>query len=184
LKAKGIRTFAQLADSDETSLRAAVEAAGLKFAPSLPTWARQARYLADGDQVGFNEYTEYLVAGQDPSQERSDVDATADQTDDAASGDRTSAGRVKRGANGDDLQRIEGIGPKIASALRSAEIDTFEKLADATVDELRTAIENAGMSFAPSLVTWAEQSRYLANGDEEGFAALTDRLIAGRREEG
>ena len=39
------------------------------------------------------------------------------------------------------------------------------------------------MTFAPSLVTWAGQSRYLANGDEVGFVAYTERLTAGRPEE-
>jgi predicted flap endonuclease-1-like 5' DNA nuclease len=81
------------------------------------------------------------------------------------------------------LQRIEGIGPKIDAALQTAGINTFVELANATDASLRAAIEAAGMTFAPSLVTWAGQSRYLANGDEAGFAAYTERLTAGRPEE-
>lgn len=80
----------------------------------------------------------------------------------------------------DDLQRIEGIGPKIADALGVARIDTFAKLEQASEDDLRAALEHSGLRFAPSLSTWAQQAGFLARGDEEGFKALTDRLVAGR----
>ncbi len=80
----------------------------------------------------------------------------------------------------DDLKRIEGIGPQMSAALRRAGIRTFRELADADVDTLRTAIEAAGLRFAPSLITWSRQARLLADGDEDGVADLTRRLVAGR----
>jgi 3',5'-cyclic-AMP phosphodiesterase len=80
----------------------------------------------------------------------------------------------------DDLQRIEGIGPKISDALGVAGIDTFAKLEQANEDELRIALEHSGLRFAPSLSTWAEQAGFLSRGDEDGFKALTDSLVAGR----
>jgi predicted flap endonuclease-1-like 5' DNA nuclease len=83
-------------------------------------------------------------------------------------------------AAGDDLERIEGIGPKMAGALRAAGISTYAALARSDDAALRAAIEGAGLSFAPSLVTWARQARLLADGDEDGFADLTRRLVAGR----
>ena len=79
-----------------------------------------------------------------------------------------------------NLQRIEGIGPKMAEALRRADIRTFGELAAADETRLRAAIAAAGLKFAPSLVTWARQARFLADGDEEGFANLARRLVAGR----
>jgi predicted flap endonuclease-1-like 5' DNA nuclease len=80
----------------------------------------------------------------------------------------------------DDLERIEGIGPKMAGALRQAGIRGYSRLAGSDEATLRTAIKDAGLSFAPSLVTWASQARLLADGDEEGFADLVRRLVAGR----
>jgi predicted flap endonuclease-1-like 5' DNA nuclease len=65
LNAAGITTFERLAAADEVSIRAAISAAGLRFAPSLVTWARQARLLADGDESGFADLTRRLVAGRD-----------------------------------------------------------------------------------------------------------------------
>jgi large subunit ribosomal protein L4 len=82
----------------------------------------------------------------------------------------------------DDLKKIEGIGPKINDALIAAGIDTFAKLEKASEDSLKAALETAGLRFAPSMGTWAEQSGYLVRGDEAGFKALTDKLTAGRKE--
>lgn len=49
LRTAGIRTIAQLADSDDDAMREAMRAAGLGFVPSLSTWSRQARLVADRD---------------------------------------------------------------------------------------------------------------------------------------
>jgi hypothetical protein len=80
----------------------------------------------------------------------------------------------------DELERIEGIGPAMANALRAAGIRTFAALAECDDDTKRAAIKSAGLSFAPSLATWSQQARLLADGDEAAFAALTARLVAGR----
>ncbi|MFF3852393.1 helix-hairpin-helix domain-containing protein [Micromonospora sp. NPDC002575] len=46
LQDAGIRTYQQLADSDEAALRETIRAAGLRAAPSLATWPQQAKVLA------------------------------------------------------------------------------------------------------------------------------------------
>jgi predicted flap endonuclease-1-like 5' DNA nuclease len=81
----------------------------------------------------------------------------------------------------DDLTRIEGIGPKIASALSAANITSFSILAASDNATLKTAIQAAKIRLAPSLETWAEQASFLARGDEVGFAALIGSLVAGRK---
>jgi predicted flap endonuclease-1-like 5' DNA nuclease len=84
------------------------------------------------------------------------------------------------GTGVDELERIEGVGPKMAEALRAGGIGTFAELARASDDQLQDALRAAGLRFAPSLTTWAEQAGYLARGDEDGFRVLTDKLVAGR----
>ncbi|MEL6307985.1 MAG: ATP synthase F1 subunit gamma [Chloroflexota bacterium] len=91
------------------------------------------------------------------------------------------AEEVAESTDPDDLTKIEGIGPKMSGALIAFGIDTFAKLADATEDDLRQAIDEAGMRFAPSLVTWAEQASFAAKGDWDGLDALQDELDGGRR---
>lgn len=80
----------------------------------------------------------------------------------------------------DDLTRLEGVGPKIAAALAASGISTFAALAEASEDELRDALRSAALRSAASLPTWSRQARLLADGDEAGFRALTDRLVGGR----
>lgn len=85
----------------------------------------------------------------------------------------------KSPASGDDFTKIEGIGARMASALHEAGITTFDQLAQATEDQLRLAIENAGLKFAPSISTWAKQARFAAEGDWKGLQAYQSILIGG-----
>jgi len=64
----------------------------------------------------------------------------------------------------DDLQRIKGIGPKIAAALQAAGIHTYAQLAQAKESTLRAALAAAGIRLAPGLGTWARQAARLAKG--------------------
>jgi predicted flap endonuclease-1-like 5' DNA nuclease len=80
----------------------------------------------------------------------------------------------------DDLERIEGIGPRISASLQAAGIRTFARLAVASEERLRDALARAGLNVAPSLPTWSQQARFLAMGDEASFRHLVDQLIAGR----
>ena len=80
----------------------------------------------------------------------------------------------------DDLQRIEGIGPKISGLLQAAGIATFAQLADANVDRLEQIVRDAGITIAnPS--TWPEQARLAAAGKWDELEVLQEELIGGRR---
>ncbi len=102
------------------------------------------------------------------------------QTETAPEPEPAKPKRSRASAEVDDLKRIEGIGPKMEKALHAASIKTFARLAEASEDELRAAIEAHGLRFAPSLPTWAKQAAFLARGDEAGFEAYKEKLIAGR----
>jgi predicted flap endonuclease-1-like 5' DNA nuclease len=80
----------------------------------------------------------------------------------------------------DDLERIEGIGPRISASLQAVGIRTFARLAVAKEERLRAALARAGLNLAPSLPTWSQQARFLAMGDEASFRHLVEQLIAGR----
>ena len=80
----------------------------------------------------------------------------------------------------DDLTRIEGVGPKMSQALHAAGIDTFAKIAATDEDELRAAVEAAGMRLAPSIPTWRKQAEFAMRDDWDGLAAYQDQLVAGR----
>lgn len=64
LKAAGITTFARLAETSEDELRAAIAAAGMRFAPSVGTWPQQASYAARGDWNGLAVFQSTLTSGR------------------------------------------------------------------------------------------------------------------------
>jgi predicted flap endonuclease-1-like 5' DNA nuclease len=132
-----------------------------------------------GDSHGVIEIDLVAMAEQEAVGAGSGVDGTATNGATVAA-PASAAPATPLSAAGDPLERIEGIGPKIADALRAGGLATFAALAGASDDRLRDALAVAGLRFAPSLGTWAEQAGFLARGDEDGFAALTERLTAGR----
>lgn len=82
----------------------------------------------------------------------------------------------------DDLQRIEGIGPKISSVLQEAGIMTFSQLAQTPADRVREILSESGISGAAGIhdpATWSEQARLAAKGDWETLQALQDELRGG-----
>ena len=81
----------------------------------------------------------------------------------------------------DDLKIIEGIGPKMEKALQAAGISTFASLAAASEAQINAAVVAAGMRFAPSIPTWAEQASYAAKGDLAGLEAFQKTLVGGRK---
>lgn len=64
LIAAGIDTFAKLAAADEVTLRGAIEAAGMKFSPTLVSWSQQAAYAVRGDWEGLQAFQSQLVSGR------------------------------------------------------------------------------------------------------------------------
>lgn len=82
----------------------------------------------------------------------------------------------------DDLEKLEGIGPKIASLLQSAGITTFAQLAKTPVAQLQAILAAAGSRYRiHSPETWPEQAALAAAGDWVNLNALTDALKGGRR---
>jgi len=82
----------------------------------------------------------------------------------------------------DDLTRLEGIGPKVASVLNAASISTFAQLAAADLGKLKEILEAAGFRFMDP-ATWPEQAGLLAEGKLEEFEKLAASLKGGRRAE-
>jgi predicted flap endonuclease-1-like 5' DNA nuclease len=86
-------------------------------------------------------------------------------------------------AKADDLKRVEGIGPKIASVLEDAGIRTFSGLAETNVERIRAILEEEDPRLRrladPS--TWPEQAALAAAGDWDVLASLQAELKGGRR---
>jgi len=80
----------------------------------------------------------------------------------------------------EDLKKIEGIGPKVASLLNEAGIITFQEMVDAGAEKLEAILDEAGLQMI-NAGTWPEQAKLAAAGDWEGLTKLQDELKGGKR---
>ncbi|MCS6938413.1 MAG: DUF4332 domain-containing protein [Roseiflexaceae bacterium] len=80
----------------------------------------------------------------------------------------------------DDLERIEGIGPKIARALNAAGITTFAQLAALEPARISEILRESKIRLAFT-ETWPEQARLAAEGKWDELKALQAQLTAGRQ---
>lgn len=84
----------------------------------------------------------------------------------------------------DDLQLIEGIGPKIESLLAAAGIRTHEQLADTPVARLRTILDSGGDHYQlHDPTTWPIQARLASNGEWELLRDYQEQLKGGREKQ-
>jgi predicted flap endonuclease-1-like 5' DNA nuclease len=82
----------------------------------------------------------------------------------------------------DNLEIIEGIGPKIADLLVKGGIAGFPALAATTPETLRAVLAKAGNRYAMANPdTWPEQAALAAQGRWADLLALQKSLTAGRR---
>jgi predicted flap endonuclease-1-like 5' DNA nuclease len=173
LRRNGVDSFETLARADVSSLWAILDKGGPRFRLANPgTWPAQALYCVRGDWDGLKRYQDELYAGV---QLLADVSAEV-EIDVAAA---KAAGFDLEGP--DDLEIVEGIGPKIAQLLRQHGVTTFVQLASASPAEISAILEKGGPSFRiANPGTWPEQASYCVRNDWAGLKALQDRLTAGR----
>lgn len=80
----------------------------------------------------------------------------------------------------DDLEIVEGIGPKIASVLRSEGITSLAQLATTTVDVLGEILARNELAQIASPTTWSEQAQLAADGKLDELMQLQRTLRGGR----
>ena len=97
--------------------------------------------------------------------------------------ERTSSLAALAGFDAHNLQKVEGIGPKIAGILNANGIHTFADLAAATVETLQKYLAEAGPRYRLAHPeTWPEQARLATGGKWENLDELQGQLKGGRRQ--
>jgi predicted flap endonuclease-1-like 5' DNA nuclease len=90
------------------------------------------------------------------------------------------AGFAVKGA--DDLEIIEGIGPKIAELLLTNGVKTFAQLAAMTAAQIKPMLDAAGPNFRlANPETWPDQADLAARNRWAALKAMQDGLTAGNR---
>ena len=72
--------------------------------------------------------------------------------------------------SGDDLTRIKGLGPKIATMLNAQGITSYAQIAawdDAEIDRIDALLDRFSGRIRRD--SWVDQARLLSSGDETGF---------------
>jgi predicted flap endonuclease-1-like 5' DNA nuclease len=88
------------------------------------------------------------------------------------------AGISVKGA--DDLEVIEGIGPKICSLFHAAGQKTFSQVSQMSIQQMSKILDDAGPRFKlANPETWAQQASLAANNRWAELKALQDNLTAG-----
>jgi len=84
---------------------------------------------------------------------------------------------------GDDLKKIEGIGPKIAELLNAAGIQSYADLAGTDIDKIKEVLDEAGSRYKMhDPTTWPEQAQMAADGKWDELKELQENLKGGKAE--
>lgn len=82
-----------------------------------------------------------------------------------ATSTKSTTAKKSKSAKGDNLTKVEGIGPKASGALVDAGINTFEKLATSTVPTIQKVLDESDGRFGMmNPGSWPKQARMAADG--------------------
>ena len=88
---------------------------------------------------------------------------------------------AKKAAKGDDLKKIEGIGPKIEELFHAAGITTFAQLSETATERMEAILTEAGPRFSThNPGTWAQQAALAAAGKWDELKTWQDELDGGK----
>lgn len=93
----------------------------------------------------------------------------------------TPAKKAKKVDAGDDLKKIEGIGPKIAELFNAEGIMTFAQLSETSTEKMQEILAAAGSRYAShNPGTWAKQAAMAAAGQWDELKAWQDEMNGGK----
>ncbi len=88
---------------------------------------------------------------------------------------------AKKAVKGDDLKKIEGIGPKIEELFHAAGITTFAQLSETATERMEAILTEAGPRFSThNPGTWAQQAALAAAGKWDELKVWQDELDGGK----
>lgn len=127
-----------------------------------------------GDIAGFSELKEQMAATTPEAPKAEPVAEVAAEAPKAN----------KAEGKGDDLKKIEGIGPKIEELLQNAGIVTFADLAKADPNAIKDILNAAGPRYQMhDPASWPMQSEMAANGEWDKLKEWQDNAKGGKVEE-
>ena len=155
LQKSGIATFRQLYQAGPEKIARIFANGGTEFElTDTSQWAPQAKYAMNDDWSGL---TRWLEAN-------SSVKSVAKAPKSVA----TAPSRNSVSDRQDDLTRIKGIGPVAQKHLRENGVNTFEEIANMSVEELKALFSSNSRFQMLKQETWPSQARDFFTSDQKG----------------
>lgn len=163
LKDAGIKNWRDLAEADYDKLKGILADAGSRYRMHDPkTWSKQAELALKGNWDELIEYQKFLDTGRDDK----------GNTDTPSKVEKLAQKRLGFSRKAEDLQIVEGIGPKIEGILKAAGINNRAELGATSVDRLKEILGEAGDRYRlADPTTWPKQAQLAA---EENWRALRE----------
>ena len=174
LNKQGIYTFKALRKTDRDTLKSYLSNADKRFAAhETESWPHQAGMAEKGQWEELKIYQEFIDEEDHLEQETPVVSLTTKRAS-----PESPFGNVTNISQGDDLKKIEGIGPSIEALLHQNGLSSFEALKDAKHELLTQILENAGPQFRMhDPKSWPEQALIAFNGDWSKLSDFQDLLL-------
>lgn len=174
LHENGVRSWADLEGKSSDELNAILAGAGLSMM-NPDSWPRQAQLAAMSDWDTLASLQHILNAGRKDVGDGANpvkIDRMAEKLGSARSANREAGINYAAIFGSDNLQIIEGIGPKVAELLANNGVSSWADLASKSPDEIKPILEAAGSAYRmmdPS--SWPQQAKLAAEGQ---WAALIE----------
>jgi small subunit ribosomal protein S1 len=127
-----------------------------------------------GDIEGFSELKQQVASSEKKAE-------AAPQPAEEPKAEK--APKASKSAKGDDLKKVEGIGPKIEELLHEAGIGTFADLAKADVEKIKEILAGAGSRYQMHDPTsWPMQAEMAANGEWDKLKEWQENAKGGKVE--
>ncbi|NNE55676.1 MAG: 50S ribosomal protein L21 [Flavobacteriales bacterium] len=89
--------------------------------------------------------------------------------------------KAAKADKGDDLRKVEGIGPKIAEVFNNAGISTFAELAATDIERCKEILAEAGSRYkSKDPTTWPKQAGLAAEGKWDELKEWQDNMKGGK----
>ncbi len=173
LKKHNVNTWSDLAGNKASELRSLLDNENpTRYKIIDPTtWSNQAQLAAD------EKWTELIAMQKDLDTGKTNAMVG---TDSKLEKIMVKLGLLKKWKQ-DDLEAIEGIGPKIAGLLNDAGITTWKQLSIASIEKLKEVLEKAGWRFRlADPGTWSKQAGLADQGNWDELQEYQDFLSGGK----
>jgi predicted flap endonuclease-1-like 5' DNA nuclease len=163
----GIKTWSDLEGASFEQLRSVLESGGSVYSMQNPaSWPAQAALAQAKNWEGLKKLQKSLEGGEE-----------AGDGETPSKVESMMARKLGFSLNANDLQIIEGIGPKIEAVLRKAGILNRQDLAASSVLQLHEVLKNAGSDYhLADPASWPQQAALAAAGRWWELKQLQDSM--------